>query len=53
MVVLLITAEFIGLNIWGVLKGWNLSLLLVVDVTAWGLIQVVIMYYKNRGREKA
>lgn len=52
MVVLLITAEFIGLNIWGVLKGWNLSLLLVLDVTAWGLIQVVIMYYKNRGRKR-
>ena len=53
MVVLLITAEFIGLNIWGVLQGWDLSLLLVVDVSAWGLIQVVIMYYKNRGRDKA
>lgn len=48
LVVLLIITEFIGLNLWGVLEGWDLSLLLVIDVSAWGLIQVVIMYFKKR-----
>ena len=53
VVVLLITFEFICLNMWGVWNGWDLSLLLVIDVSAWFLMQVVIMYYKNRaGRDK-
>ena len=53
VVVLLITFEFICLNMWGVWNGWDLSLLLVIDVSAWLLMQVVIMYYKNRaGRDK-
>lgn len=49
-VIMLITSEFICLNIWGVWIGMDLSLLLVIDVSAWLMMQVVIMYYKNRGR---
>lgn len=48
VVLLLISLEYIGLNIWGVWVGMDLSLLLVVDVSTWGLMQVVIMYYKKR-----
>ena len=53
VIVLLIIVVFITLNILGVWLGMDLSLLLVTDVSAWLLMQVVIMYYKNRaGREK-
>lgn len=48
VVLLLMSLEYVGLNIWGVWIGLDLSLLLVVDVATWGLSQVVIMYYKKR-----
>ena len=47
--VLLITLAFIALNILGVWMGMDLSLLLVADVSTWLVMQVIIMYYKNRG----
>lgn len=51
VVVLLITSTFIGINIVGVWLGVDLSLLLVIDVSLWLVMQVVIMYFKNRNGE--
>ena len=53
VLVMLITMAFITLNILGVWLSMNLSLLLVADVLAWLVIQVVIMYFKNKGRDRA
>ena len=46
---LLISIGFIGLNVVGVSVGLDLSLLLVIDVSVWLVMQVIIMYYKNKG----
>jgi UDP-N-acetylmuramyl pentapeptide phosphotransferase/UDP-N-acetylglucosamine-1-phosphate transferase len=51
VVVSLITSTFICINIAGVWLGIDLSLLLVVDVSLWLVMQVVIMYFKNRNGE--
>ena len=51
LTVLLITSFFICVNIAGVWLGVDLSLLLVADVSLWLVMQVVIMYYKNRNGE--
>ena len=51
VVVSLITSTFICINIAGVWLGLDLSLLLVVDVSLWLVMQVVIMYFKNRNGE--
>jgi len=48
-VLMLISMGFIGLNVVGVMMEFDLSLLLVTDVSVWLVMQVVIMYYKNRG----
>ena len=53
VVVLLITSAFIILNVLGVWLGLDLSLLLVADVSVWLFMQVVIMYFKNKGRGRA
>ena len=48
VLLLLITSAFIILNVLGVWFGFDLSLLLVADVSAWLVMQVVIMYFKKR-----
>ena len=48
IVIMLITSVFIGINVAGVWMGFDLSLLLVTDVSLWLVMQIVIMYYKNR-----
>ena len=40
------------LNVMGVWLKWNLSLLLIGNVTCWVMLQVVISYYKNKNRDK-
>ena len=43
---LLMSLAFICLNAFGVSVGLDLSLLLVIDVSVWFVVQVIIMYYK-------
>ena len=40
------------LNVMGVWLKWNLSLLLIGNVTCWVMLQVVISYFKNKNRDK-
>ena len=49
LVLLLISSGFISLNVISVSLGVDLSLLLVIDVSVWLVMQVIIMYYKNKG----
>lgn len=51
-VILLLTLIFVGLNGVGVWLGWNLSVLLVTDISIWLVSQVVISYYKNTYRDQ-
>jgi len=50
--IILVTAFFVLLNVIGVWLEWNLSLLLIGNVTCWLLLQVVISYFKNKNRDK-
>lgn len=50
LALLLISSAFISLNVIGVNLGVDLSLLLVIDVSVWLVMQVIIMYFKNKGR---
>ena len=52
LVLLLISSGFISLNVIGVSLGVDLSLLLVIDVSVWLVMQVIIMYYKNKGERR-
>ena len=52
LVLLLISSGFISLNVIGVSLGVDLSLLLVIDVSVWLVMQVIIMYYKNMGERR-
>ena len=52
LALLLISLGFISLNVIGVSLGVDLSLLLVIDVSVWLVIQVIIMYYKNKGERR-
>jgi len=49
--ILLLTLFFVILNIVGVWLDWNLSILLITDLTLWAVSQVVISYYKNKNRD--
>jgi UDP-N-acetylmuramyl pentapeptide phosphotransferase/UDP-N-acetylglucosamine-1-phosphate transferase len=49
--ILLVSVFFILFNAVGVWGGWNLSILLVTDVSFWLILQVVISYYKNKNRD--
>lgn len=51
LTVLLITGFFILLNVLGVWLDWNLSLLLIGNVVTWGVLQIVISYFKNKKRD--
>jgi hypothetical protein len=44
--------RFVLLNVMGVWLKWNLSLLLIGNVTCWVMLQVVISYFKNKNRDK-
>ena len=50
--IILVTAFFVLLNVVGVWLEWNLSLLLIGNVTCWMMLQVVISYFKNKNRDK-
>lgn len=50
--IILVTAFFVLLNVVGVWLEWNLSLLLIGNVTCWVMLQVVISYFKNKNRDK-
>ncbi len=50
--IILVTAFFVLLNVVGVWLEWNLSLLLIGNVTCWLMLQVVISYFKNKNRDK-
>lgn len=50
--IILVTAFFVLLNVMGVWLEWNLSLLLIGNVTCWMMLQVVISYFKNKNRDK-
>ena len=50
--IILVTAFFVLLNVMGVWLKWNLSLLLIGNVTCWVMLQVVISYFKNKNRDK-
>ena len=52
LALLLISSGFISLNVIGVTLGVDLSLLLVIDVSVWLVMQVIIMYYKNKGERR-
>jgi UDP-N-acetylmuramyl pentapeptide phosphotransferase/UDP-N-acetylglucosamine-1-phosphate transferase len=52
LVLLLISSGFISLNVISVSLGVDLSLLLVIDVSVWLVMQVIIMYYKNMGERR-
>ena len=49
LTLMIISLGYIGLNVIGVMMGSDLSLLLVTNVGVWLIMQVVIMYYKNKG----
>lgn len=49
--ILVVSVFFILFNAVGVWGGWNLSILLVTDVSFWLILQVVISYYKNKNRD--
>ncbi|MBQ8988751.1 MAG: undecaprenyl/decaprenyl-phosphate alpha-N-acetylglucosaminyl 1-phosphate transferase [Prevotella sp.] len=49
--ILIISTFFIVFNVIGVWSEWNLSLLLVADVMAWIIVQLVISYFKNKNRD--
>jgi UDP-N-acetylmuramyl pentapeptide phosphotransferase/UDP-N-acetylglucosamine-1-phosphate transferase len=51
LTIILITAFFVLLNVVGVWLKWNLSLLLIGNVTCWGMLQIVISYFKNKNRD--
>jgi UDP-N-acetylmuramyl pentapeptide phosphotransferase/UDP-N-acetylglucosamine-1-phosphate transferase len=46
-----VTAFFVLLNVVGVWMEWNLSLLLIGNVSCWLVLQVVISYFKNKNRD--
>ena len=48
--IMIITFSFVILNVVCVWFDWNLSVLLVTDVSLWLILQVVISYYKNKKR---
>lgn len=50
--ILIISSFFVAFNVIGVWSEWNLSLLLVGDVFAWIIIQLIISYFKNKNRDK-
>jgi UDP-N-acetylmuramyl pentapeptide phosphotransferase/UDP-N-acetylglucosamine-1-phosphate transferase len=50
--ILIISSFFVAFNVVGVWSEWNLSLVLVGDVFAWIVIQVIISYFKNKNRDK-
>ena len=52
IIIILVTAFFVLLNVVGVWLEWNLSLLLIGNVTCWVMLQVVISYFKNKNRDK-
>ena len=49
LTLMMISLGYISLNVIGVMMGSDLSLLLVTNVGVWLVMQVVIMYYKNKG----
>lgn len=49
--ILVVTAFFVILNVVGVWLEWNLSLLLIGNVSCWIVLQVVISYFKNKNRD--
>ncbi len=51
LTIILVTALFVLLNVVGVWLEWNLSLLLIGNVTCWVMLQVVISYFKNKNRD--
>ena len=48
--IMIITFSFVILNVVCVWFDWNLSVLLVTDVSLWLILQGVISYYKNKKR---